>query len=161
MQGRLYTDKAAAVIQAGAQGGAPAADATPSGATQQSSAPGAPTNSPGIPSQDVGDPGALRTEPRAPAGGPADGVVQPGGPGQGPRDPEQLRAELRALVGGCVEGAVDDDAPLAAQGLDSLAMLELRRRIEARTRTCSAGGSLTSLEHACRSEHHGHAAWVD
>lgn len=49
------------------------------------------------------------------------------------RSTAQLHAELRALVGGFVEGDVDDDVPLAAQGLDSLAMLELRRRIEVRT----------------------------
>ena len=42
-----------------------------------------------------------------------------------------MQGALLALVGGYVEGAVDEDAPLAAQGLDSLAMLELRQRIEA------------------------------
>ena len=49
-----------------------------------------------------------------------------------------MRAELLALVGGYVEGAVDEDAPLAAQGLDSLAMLELRQRIEAHAARCPA-----------------------
>ena len=49
-----------------------------------------------------------------------------------------MRAELLSLVGGYVEGAVDEDAPLAAQGLDSLAMLELRQRIEAQAARCPA-----------------------
>lgn len=49
-----------------------------------------------------------------------------------------MRAELLALVGRYVEGAVDEDAPLAAQGLDSLAMLELRQRIEVQAARCPA-----------------------
>jgi hypothetical protein len=114
---------------------AAAADAVPSDTTQPSSAP---APSPSIPNQDVDDPGRLRAQLRAPAGGAMDGAVQAGDPGQGPETLERLRAELRALVGGFVEGAVDEDAPLAGQGLDSLAMLELRRRIEARAMACSA-----------------------
>lgn len=53
-----------------------------------------------------------------------------------------MRAELLALVGGYVEGAVDEDAPLAAQGLDSLAMLELRQRIEAHAARCPVSAQI-------------------
>lgn len=74
-----------------------------------------------------------RSPARLHADAPAAALLLSSADGAMERSTAHLHAELRALVGEFVEGNVDDNVPLAAQGLDSLAMLELRRRIEVRS----------------------------
>ncbi|CAL8466746.1 g6282 [Coccomyxa elongata] len=47
-------------------------------------------------------------------------------------DPETLEAEIRGMVAGYVGEDVDVSMPLAAQGLDSLAAMELRQKLQDR-----------------------------
>ena len=57
------------------------------------------------------------------------------GASHGPAPPASLQeteAVIAGIVGELVGAGVAPDAPLAAQGLDSLAALELRRQLEAR-----------------------------
>ena len=44
-----------------------------------------------------------------------------------------LQAELESLVQGYLQGPVDAQQPLAAQGMDSLALMELRQKLQVQT----------------------------
>ena len=47
-------------------------------------------------------------------------------------DPAELEGEIRDMVSGYVGADVDVSMPLAAQGLDSLAAMELRQKLQVR-----------------------------
>ena len=49
-----------------------------------------------------------------------------------------VRETVLQLVQGYVQGAVDPAEPLGAQGLDSLALMELRQKLQVRTDTLPA-----------------------